>query len=263
MPVPSYLRRGLVALSLLMAFAASFAGVLTLATYQPQELRDIALRFDNPEYSSTALQSGWGPQRPWGVEMKEPAALVALPVEHQLSNIWHLVVIGRGKSGNASSTSIDIFVNETAVGFFELSPNGADTAQRFPVPSDVLNKRSPVLIAFRHGPATAPAMALRSIGLVEATQLGNKVGRVEACERDRIAGHAAADGVKVLPEIRIDGKLVAPGRKYVHRTDLREVGPYLNYGFEFRAAEPLAPSTKVRITFPDGTDLKNSPCSIR
>lgn len=261
-PISAYLRRGLFPLSLVLAFAGSFAGVLTLTAPRSQDPGNISLRFDSPEYRSPALQSGWGNQRPWGVEMRDTTALIALPIERAFSTDWQLTLIARGRTGSTPSKNIDVYVNGVRVGAFELSPNGADTAQRFSVRSEVLNRQSPVSIKLQHDHASTLTMTLRSILMLEASQLGNKTGQVEVCKQDRIAGYAAAEGVQIVPELRIGGKIVPSTAKTLQRSDLREIGPYTNYGFELRSSEPLAAKTKVHITFPDGTELRNSPCSF-
>lgn len=250
-------------MSLLTAFGASFAGVLTLTTPRSQDLGNISLRFDSPEFRSPALQSGWGNQKPWGIEMRDTTALIALPIERAFSTDWQLTLIARGKAGSAPAKNIGVYVNGASVGSLELSPNGADTAQRFAVRSEILRKQSPVSIELRHDQPAASTMALRSITLLEASQLGNKTGQVEVCQQDRIAGYAAADGVQIVPDMRIGGKIVPATARTMQRSDLREIGPYTNYGFELRASQPLASKTKVHVTFPDGTELRNSPCAIK
>jgi hypothetical protein len=267
------MRLSLIVLLSALCFAASFAAVLYLGPLappvRPTVVRNIefgsidaAERFDDPTVMSAALTDGWGKQEPWGVWMAGREATIAPETTVRARDDIQLILEGRGPAPGRRPRRLQVLVNDSSVGEFDLAASRGDVAQRLVVDKDVFNRRWPPAIRLRLDGDEPEGFGVRRISMRDASQIRLTRGFVDGCEEGRVYGWASADNLPVPVIISANGERLTGRLKSIERPDLARLSISSSAGFELEFAKPLPKGTEVHVVFPGGRPLDQSPCRI-
>lgn len=266
------MRRLLLVLTLLMAFAVSFAAVFFLGGDSTTPSRNVPLpaqgsidlmeRFDDPSILSAAMTAGWGKQEPWGVWISGRQATVTLEPEARAREDVNLVFEGRGPEPGRAARLLRVLVNGTFVGEVELAAQRGDIARRLLIPQDALNRRWPPQITFELDQVDARGFGLRRVVLSDAARFRQARGFVDGCDQAKVFGWAMADDLATPVIIVANGERLAGRLRIVDRADLAAERLPRDAGFELTFSKPLPKGTDVHVTLPGGRTLEHSPCRI-